>query len=128
MTTRPKFTAAQRLKCFEDHGAIVLCQCDDPNCDTAIYIKGCAIDHALALIDGGKHVSENFRPISPGCHAKKSAREHRANSKAKRVAAAQEVHRAVVARVMTRPAGKIKGQGFDKTLRKRVDGTVVRRA
>lgn len=83
--TRPRFTAAQRLKCFEDHGAMVICQCDDPECDTVIHIKGCDIDHALALIDGGKHEQSNFRPIAPGCHAKKSAREHRNNSKCKRV-------------------------------------------
>ena len=83
---RPSFTAKQRLKCFEDHGAIVLCQCDNPDCDTAIYIKGCPIDHWLALVDGGKHEDSNFRPIAPGCHSKKSAREHKNNAKAKRIA------------------------------------------
>ena len=81
--TRPRFTAAQRLKCFEDHGAIVCCQ--GPDCDSAIYIKGCDIDHHLALIDGGKHEQENFRPLCGKCHAKKSAYEHRANAKAKRI-------------------------------------------
>jgi 5-methylcytosine-specific restriction endonuclease McrA len=51
-----------------------------------MYVKGCDIDHWLALIDGGRHVQENFRPLCSSCHARKSAREHRNNSKCKRVA------------------------------------------
>ncbi len=82
--TRPRFTSSQRLKCFEDHGAIVCCQ--GPNCDSAVYIKGCDIDHHLALIDGGKHEQDNFRPLCGSCHARKSAYEHRQNAKAKRLA------------------------------------------
>lgn len=82
--TRPRFTAAQRLKCFEDHGAIVLCQAED--CDNAMYVKGCEIDHWLALVDGGAHTNDNLRPICASCHRKKSAREHRNNAKCKRVA------------------------------------------
>ena len=81
---RPAFTPKQRLKCFEDHGAIVLCQGED--CDSAIYIKGCPIDHWLALIDGGKHEDANFRPLCLPCHKIKSANEHKRNSKAKRLA------------------------------------------
>lgn len=117
---RPSFTAKQRLKCFEDHGAIVLCQCDDPDCDTAIYIKGCPIDHWLALVDGGKHEDSNFRPISPGCHARKSAREHKANSKAKRIVKKREG-------TMKRRGKPMQSRGFDKTLTKRFDGKVVAR-
>ena len=79
---RPSFTAAQRLKCFEDHGAIVLCQ--GKGCDSAIYIKGCNIDHVLALIDGGTHEHSNFSPICRPCHARKSAHEHKENARAKR--------------------------------------------
>lgn len=124
---RPAFTAKQRLKCFEDHGAIVLCQCDDPDCDTAIYIKGCPIDHWLALVDGGKHEDSNFRPISPGCHAKKSAREHKRNAKSKRLATARQAHDAIVKREAEKQAGKIKSRGFCKTLTKRFDGKVVAR-
>lgn len=124
MTTKRKaFTAAQRLKVFESYGAIVLCQA--PGCDNAMYIKGCDIDHIQALVDEGKHKPENWRPICSSCHRKKSAREHRANSKAKRVAKAQEVHRAVVAKVMSKPPGKIKGNGFKAW--RRFDGSIVRR-
>lgn len=119
---RKPFTAAQRLKCFEDHGAIVCCQAT--GCDNAMYIKGCDIDHHLALVDGGKHEHENLRPICSSCHRKKSAREHKRNSKTKRIAKAREVHRAVVQKVMTRPAGKIKGGGFKGW--KRFNGDPVR--
>ena len=84
MSPRPAFTAKQRLKCFEDHGAIVLCQCGDPNCDTAIWIKDAQIDHHLALIDGGKHEQLNFRPMALACHKKKSRIEHIENCRAKR--------------------------------------------
>lgn len=106
MTARPRFTAAQRLKCFEDHGAIVLCQCDNPDCDQAIYIKGCPIDHWLALVDGGKHEDSNFRPIAPGCHARKSAREHKNNAKAKRIAKKNS------GQVDPKPKRRIQGRAF----------------
>lgn len=80
----PSFTKAQRLEVFETYGAIVCCQAND--CDNAIYIRGCDIDHHLALIDGGKHELANWRPVCTSCHAKKSAREHVANAKCKRIA------------------------------------------
>lgn len=83
--TRPashRFTKAQRLEVFERFGAIVCCQA--AGCDNAIYIQGCPIDHFLALVDGGKHEFDNWRPICTACHAKKSAREHKENCRAKR--------------------------------------------
>ena len=124
---RKPITAKQRLECFASYGAIVLCQCDDPECDVAVYISEAEIDHALALIDGGKHEGANFRPVSPGCHARKSAREHIANCKSKRLAKATETHEAVVAKVMARPAGKLRSRGFDKSLSRKFSGEVVRR-
>ena len=48
-------------------------------------------------------------------------------AKAKRLAKATEEHKAVLARVMTRPAGKIKSRGFAKGLRKTFSGKVVPR-
>ena len=82
----PGFTKAQRYDVMVMFGAIVCCQCSDPKCDDAIYINEAEIDHHLAIVDGGKHELDNWRPISSHCHARKSAREHRANAKAKRVA------------------------------------------
>lgn len=81
---RPAFTDKQRLDTFKAFGAIVCCQAK--GCDSAIAISEAEIDHHVALIDGGKHELGNFRPICSSCHRKKSAREHKANSKAKRLA------------------------------------------
>ena len=111
----PSFTAAQRLAVFETFGAVVCCQGDA--CENVIRIKGCDIDHHLAIIDGGSHDLSNWRPLCDPCHAKKSAREHISNCKCKRVSRAQVIHKAVVDRVMTRPPGKIKSRGFSKVHR-----------
>lgn len=48
-------------------------------------------------------------------------------AKAKRVAKATEIHRAVVARVMERKPSRIRSRGFDKTLTKKFNGRVERR-
>lgn len=125
MRSRPKITPKMRLKVFQDYGAIVCCQ--GRNCDSAIYLFEAELDHHRALIDGGEHTTDNLRPLCARCHKIKSAREHRNNAKAKRVAAAQAVHKAVVQRVMERPASKLRGKGFDKSLRKRLNGKVERR-
>lgn len=78
----PSFTKAQRLQVAIDHGAIVLCQV----CWFAIYVAEMEIDHHLAWIDGGEHERMNWRPLCFGCHRKKSAKEHSANAKCKRIA------------------------------------------
>lgn len=122
---RPAITPKMRLKVFQDFGAIVCCQAE--GCDAAIYIKEAELDHHLALVDGGKHETGNLRPICSSCHRKKSAREHRNNAKAKRLAKAHAEHQAVLARVMKRPAGKIRSRGFDKRLRKKMNGQTERR-
>lgn len=125
MTERRPFTKAQRLEVFEAFGAIVCCQ--GRGCDSAIYIRGCHIDHTRALIDDGEHNLTNWRPLCISCHAKKSAREHKLNSKAKRLAAARQAHDAAVKREAEKKRGAIKSRGFDKKLRKRFDGKVVER-
>lgn len=83
--------------------------CQATGCDSAIYISEAELDHFLALIDGGKHEQENFRPVCSSCHRKKSAREHIANAKCKRV---NRKHS------QPKPPGKIKGRGFPKMKRK----------
>jgi len=80
---RPAITKAMRLRVFELHGAIVCCQGTD--CDSALYITEAEIDHHLALIDGGAHDVLNMRPLCRSCHSRKSASEHKRNSKSKRV-------------------------------------------
>lgn len=42
-------------------------------------------DHTLALIDGGTNELANRRLVHAPCHREKSIREHKANSKVKRL-------------------------------------------
>jgi hypothetical protein len=49
-------------------------------------LENIQFDHHLALVDGGEHSVENLRPLCPLHHRIKSAREHVANCKAKRLA------------------------------------------
>ncbi len=112
---RPPITVAQRLHVLKKFGAVVLCQI----CGDAEYIAVVQIDHELALIDEGKHdADENLRPVCIPCHAKKSAREHKNNAKTKRIQ-----------KKRAKPSGNgsIKSRGFDKTLRKRMNGQVEKR-
>ena len=112
---RPAFTAKQRLDTFKAYGAIVCCQAD--GCDNAMYISEAELDHHVALIDGGKHELDNWRPVCSSCHRKKSAREHKANCKAKRLAAGGRERR-----------GKpIQSRGFETKYRKKMNGTVEKR-
>lgn len=115
---RPGFTPKQRLDTFKAYGAIVLCQAD--GCDSAIYISEAELDHHVALIDGGKHELDNWRPVCSSCHRKKSAREHKNNSKAKRIVKKREG-------TMKRRGPPMKSRGFDKALRKRMNGQVEKR-
>lgn len=77
-------------------------------------------DHHLALVFGGTNANDNWRPLHPECHRRKSAIEHRANCKAKRL------HRSFVLGEK-RKTRKIKSRGFSKEWRRRFDGRVERR-
>jgi 5-methylcytosine-specific restriction endonuclease McrA len=103
-----------RIAVFRDYGAVCLCQV----CGDVERIADMDLDHHLAIIDGGEHQTANLRPLCHSYHAKKSAMEHKNNCKAKRLA---------LARGAIRAPGKIKSRGFDKTLRKRMNGKVEKR-
>ncbi len=112
---RPAITPAMRLQVLKLHGALVCCQV----CGAATYIADVDIDHELALIDGGSHdFQANMRPVCKACHAIKSAREHKNNAKAKRLATKHS---------QPNQPGKIKTRGFDKTLRRKMNGQVEKR-
>lgn len=59
--------------------------CGVPTCRAPLEHGRFEDDHHLALIDGGTNEPSNRRLICIPCHAAKSALEHKANSKAKRL-------------------------------------------
>lgn len=123
MSPRKSIPFAWKLDALKRFGATVPCAiCTEPT-----KLDDVQYDHALAFVDDGTHESINIRPVCVGCHKKKSAGEHKNNSKAKRLARAAETHEAVVARVMTRGPSRLKGRGFDKTKTRRFDGKTVER-
>lgn len=77
-------------------------------------------DHIQALIFNGTNAADNWQPLHPECHRPKSAGEHRANSKAKRL------HRTFVLGEK-RNKRKIASRGFDRKWRRKVNGTTERR-
>lgn len=112
---RPAITASQRLHVLKKFGAVVLCQI----CGDAEYVAVIQIDHELALVDGGKHCADtNLRPVCIPCHAGKSGKEHKNNAKTKRLATKHS---------QPNQPGKIKTRGFDKTLRRKMNGQVEKR-
>ena len=111
---RPAISAQMRLQVFRDFGAVVLCQV----CGNTQRIADVAIDHHLALIDGGAHEVANLRPLCTVCHKPKSATEHKNNAKVKRI---------VRKRSEPKQPGTIKSRGFDKTWRKKLNGTTEKR-
>jgi 5-methylcytosine-specific restriction endonuclease McrA len=114
MGKRPAITPAMRLNVLKQFGAVVLCQiCGDPE-----YVAVIQIDHELALIDEGAHCTDtNLRPVCIPCHAKKSAREHKNNAKAKRLLKKHS---------NPKPEGKIKSRPFQGS--RKFDGTPVWRS
>lgn len=72
-------------------------------------------DHVLALIDGGTNILGNRALTCIPCHKAKSAKEHSANSKAKRLKYGR-----------TRKGRPMDGSR-DSPLKKHMDGSVSRR-
>jgi 5-methylcytosine-specific restriction endonuclease McrA len=111
MTKRPAITPAMRLNVLKKFGAVVLCQI----CGDAEYVAVVQIDHERSLVDGGEHCADtNLRPVCIPCHARKSAREHKNNAKAKRLATKHS---------QPNQPGTIKSRGFQGS--RKFDGTPV---
>jgi len=109
---RPTITAAMKLAVLRRRLTLVACA----KCWCDFFLEDIEFDHHLAIIDGGAHTVENLRPLCGKCHALKSAREHKANCKAKRLAAGPK-----------KSKHPLKSRGFDKTLTKKFSGEVVKR-
>ena len=92
------------------------------------------LEHLTPLAFGGKNEIDNLRFVHRECADKKtngtaatcaSGDLHKI-AKAKRLAKAQEVHRAVLAGTHKREPSRIKSRGFDRSFRKRMNGKVER--
>lgn len=112
---RPAITQAMQLALWRRFGSVLCSVCE-------IRLHGGLFhwDHHLALVDDGAHEVENVRPVCFLCHRKKSAREHKNNAKAKRLAKAKAAHEAG-----EKKASRMKSRGFDKSMTRKFDGRVV---
>ena len=75
------------------------------------------IDHTHALSMGGTEAIENLRPMTVDEHKVKTRADAKVRAKVRRLTGANK----------PKTKRKIQSRGFDKTLRKRMDGTVERR-
>lgn len=103
---------ARRRRILDRHGGV----CAYPDCDVA---EGLEIDHIIALALGGKDSDENFEPLCRHHHAQKTRRDVKMIAKAKRIARKDNP--------ADRKTSRLQSRGFQKTLTKRFDGTVVPR-
>ena len=79
---RRTITDKMKLAVLDRWATVTCAVCRLGNC-----LLDVQFDHHLALVDGGTHSVDNIRPVCVECHKIKSAREHKANAKCKRIAA-----------------------------------------
>lgn len=79
-------------------------------------------DHVIPLGLGGSNASDNWAALCPACHRSKTRQDLRLIAKAKRRRRYQETGRSRAPH-----SGWGGSKGFDKTLRKRMDGQVEKR-
>lgn len=122
MIKRRAITAAMKLEFVRVWGEFPCLDCaleytgrDEPS--PRYPWRSIQLDHNLALIDGGKHDATNLVPRCLRHHKLKSAREHIANCKAKRLKAGGR----------KRKGPPMRSRGFDKTIGKRMNGEVYKR-
>lgn len=93
------------------------------------------LEHLTPVAFGGKNEIDNLRFVHRECADKKTYGNAATSAggdlskiaKAKRLAKAQEVHRAVLAGEVTREPSRMKSRGFDKTRSRTFGGKVVSR-
>ena len=85
-------------------------------CSEKVRLGEYAVDHIQALDHLGKHELENWQLLCVGCHKIKTVNDVKASAKGRRIR--QEVG--------TGPKRPIPSRGFNKTLRRKFNGTVER--
>lgn len=81
------------------------------------------VDHRLALHHGGKHELSNWFCVHIPCHRDKTKTDAKASGKLRRAAKKFGVDFDPEAKKPSR----LQGRGFDKSLRKKMNGTVEKR-
>jgi len=111
-TPRRGFTAKQRQAVWDDWQGLCAC-CSEPIGD-----EPWDIDHTIPIALGGRHELGNWQPLIRSHHRDKSKADVKAIAK---------VNRLLKQGTVENKSRKIVSRGFDKTLRKRMNGTVEKR-
>lgn len=124
MTPRKPLTRSQIAEItLRQQGKCLRC---DERLDFAT--KGAVIDeHLVPLADGGTNETDNRAFFCRPCAKPKTAKEARDRGKSKRIAEGRTQADRRAARKSEGRHRPIPSRGFDKSLRKRMDGRVVRK-
>lgn len=107
---RKCFTPAQRKAVYEAQEGLCAA-CEEP------LAGKFEIDHVISLGIGGKHEPGNWLGKCRACHVAKTAIDRKMQAKASRIVRRETEGQAV---------SRLQSRGFDKGLRKRMNGTVER--
>lgn len=111
-TPRKAMTPARRARVLARFDG----KCSYPGCEIA---TGLEIDHVIALDLAGKDEDDNLAPLCEVHHAQKTRLDAKLIAKSRRLRKRESG--------IKKPC-TLKGRGFDRSLRQRMDGTVERRA
>lgn len=113
--TRRKLTAAEKYAIWQRQDWLCGCGCGESIADRSVHY-----DHRLPLWAGGADDPSNLDALLPDHHGIKTQIEASKRAKADR---AGRKHRGE----WRAPKKRIQSRGFDKRLRKKLNGEVVRR-
>ena len=99
------------------------------NCGCSLVTNRFQIDHIQRLDALGKHEPDNWQALCVPCHAEKTRTDNREAKKGARVRGqtGQRARRERRGGSSIKSASKIQSAGFNKTLRKRMNGKVEAR-
>ena len=116
---RKALTPNQKFRLCEKHGWRCA-KCNDPG----LVIEDFEYDHDIPVgMEGGSHEG-NYKPLCPGCHAKKTKRDMFNIAKLNRL---ERARLALVDGIPKKVKPKITNPGFSKTLTRGFDGRVRER-
>lgn len=116
-TPRKAMTDRRKREVLADYGLF----CDVCHASLTTRVE---YDHRIQLWLGGLEARENLHPLCIPCHKLKTAVDAKVRGKIKRILRREE-EGPKPSKMKSRPMGK--SQGFDKTRKRRMDGSVVKR-